>query len=129
MACWAWSGRSSKLAIRSIESSDIDNEPIANGSGIGKGPLGGEGKVIDTGKGKFGMDVRFVSCIFVLVWDVELMISQSPDGKQLALATETGHIIVLDTETQAVVATYTSHAMAVRTLSWSPDSQVGSDVY
>ena len=30
----------------------------------------------------------------------------------------------MDVESQAVVATYTSHAMAVRTISWSHDSQV-----
>lgn len=51
---------------------------------------------------------------------------QSPDGQSIALATEIGHIVVLDTTTQSVIATYTSHAMAARTLSWSPDSQVSS---
>lgn len=32
---------------------------------------------------------------------------------------------MVDTETQSVVASYQSHAMAVRTVAWSPDSQVG----
>jgi WD repeat-containing protein 61 len=70
MACWAWSGRSSKVAIRSIpETSEASNE---NGNGessgsIGHGPLGGGiGKVIETGKGKFGMDIKFVSFWFFL---------------------------------------------------------------
>lgn len=36
---------------------------------------------------------------------------------------ETGHVHVVDAATAAVVATYTAHAMAVRALSWSPDSQ------
>ena len=30
---------------------------------------------------------------------------------------------VIDTETRAVLATYSAHAMAVRALAWSPDSQ------
>ena len=49
---------------------------------------------------------------------------QSPDGRSLALSTESGQIMILDTETRQVVATHTSHAMSVRTLSWSGDSQV-----
>jgi len=36
---------------------------------------------------------------------------------------------VVDTETQEVIATYASHAMAVRTISWSPDSQVYAFIY
>jgi hypothetical protein len=36
---------------------------------------------------------------------------------------------VVDTETQEVIATYASHAMAVRTISWSPDSQVRPSSY
>jgi hypothetical protein len=39
----------------------------ANGTGetstSGSGILAGEGKVVDTGKGKFGMDVKFVSLL------------------------------------------------------------------
>ncbi|ORY22977.1 WD40-repeat-containing domain protein [Naematelia encephala] len=99
--CWAWSGRSSKLAVR-----QMNEEVEANGHGVGQGPLSGETSVIDTGKSKFGMDLKF-----------------SPDGQQLALASESGQIIVVDTTTQSIISTYTSHAMAVRTLSWSPDSQ------
>jgi hypothetical protein len=49
---------------------------------------------------------------------------QSPDGRSLALSTESGQIMILDTESRQVVATHTSHAMCVRTLSWSGDSQV-----
>lgn len=63
MACWAWSGRSSKLAIRQI-SAPSEGETSATGYAdghVGRGPLVGEGKVVETGKGKFGMDVRFVS--------------------------------------------------------------------
>ncbi|ORX34965.1 WD40-repeat-containing domain protein [Kockovaella imperatae] len=105
MKCWAWSGRSSKIAMRSISQAD-HAESSTNGDGVGRSLLSGETKLVETGKGKFGMDLKF-----------------SPDGQMLALATESGHVIVLDTETQAIIATYQSHAMATRTISWSPDSQ------
>ncbi|WWC66979.1 uncharacterized protein I206_100886 [Kwoniella pini CBS 10737] len=107
--CWAWSGRSSKLAMRPIDQIVPEaNGEEANGeaSNNRRGGLGGESKAIDTGKGKFGMDVQF-----------------SPDGQSLALATEQGQVIVLDVETSNIVATYTSHNKAVRTVTWSPDSQ------
>lgn len=41
----------------------------------------------------------------------------------MAVGFETGHVVVVDAETSAVVATYSAHGMAVRALSWSPDSQ------
>lgn len=43
---------------------------------------------------------------------------------------ETGHVHILDVPTSTLLTTYTAHAMSVRTLSWSPDSQwlyTGSD--
>ena len=58
MACWAWSGRASKLAIRPISGESSTNGQ-AEGK-VGRGILGGDGKVIQTGKGKFGMDIKFV---------------------------------------------------------------------
>ena len=70
MACWAWSGRSSRLAIRQIST---EGESSTNGQAeghVGRGLLGGEGKVVDTGKGKFGMDVKFVSQFHELVLTV-----------------------------------------------------------
>ncbi|OCF71338.1 hypothetical protein I204_07965 [Kwoniella mangroviensis CBS 8886] len=103
--CWAWSGRSSKLAIRSIDQLSPQEGEGVNGNTT-RGGLGGNGKIVDTGKGKFGMDLQF-----------------SPDGQSLALSTEQGQVIVLDVETQSIVATYTSHGKAVRTITWSPDSQ------
>ncbi|EIN11018.1 WD repeat-containing protein 61 [Punctularia strigosozonata HHB-11173 SS5] len=48
----------------------------------------------------------------------------SPDGSRVALSTETGQIYVFDIESQTLKATYTSHAMAVRVLAWSHDSQL-----
>lgn len=40
------------------------------------------------------------------------------------MSSETGQIYIFDVESGNLSATYTSHAMAVRTLSWSPDSNV-----
>ena len=39
-------------------------------------------------------------------------------------------MIIIDTESQEVIANYTPHSMAIRSLAWSPDSQwlfTGSD--
>ena len=128
MKCWAWSGRASRLALRSI-SEEANGESSSNGEGVGRGLLGGQGKLIETGKGKFGMDIQFVGLhvrdngrgneagAVILLWETADAVEQSPDGQQLALATETGHVMIFDTETQAVTAMYTSHAMAVRTMS------------
>lgn len=64
---YAWSGRSSKVVIRSL--SPVDDS--ANGYGaadeegapaqIGAGPLSGESTVVEAGKGKFGMALKYVS--------------------------------------------------------------------
>jgi WD repeat-containing protein 61 len=64
--CWAWSGRSSKVGIRPIEEKASDEGLLEDGPAqatVGRGPLGGEGRVIDTGKGKFTMSLNFVSGI------------------------------------------------------------------
>ncbi|KAJ9108071.1 hypothetical protein QFC19_002536, partial [Naganishia cerealis] len=80
-----------------------DDEEVADNTSENLGTLA---KVIETGRGKFGMELKY-----------------SPDGKSLALAAETGHVTIIDVETQSVVTTHASHAMCARTLSWSPDSQ------
>lgn len=51
---------------------------------------------------------------------------QSPDGRRVALSSETGQIFIFDTESSALSITFTSHAMAVRSVAWSPDSNVSS---
>jgi WD repeat-containing protein 61 len=51
---------------------------------------------------------------------------QSPDGRKLALGTERGQLLIFDLAAGALAAKLTSHARAVRTLAWSPDSQVHS---
>jgi WD40 repeat protein len=54
---------------------------------------------------------------------------QSPDGSRVALSVDSGQIFVFDLASSALTSTYTSHAMAVRSLSWSPDSQVRAHAY
>ncbi|KAF5329035.1 hypothetical protein D9611_013880 [Ephemerocybe angulata] len=63
--------------------------------------------VIPSGRNKFGM-----SC------------AHSPDGRRLAMSSETGQIFVFDLETNALSAAFTSHAMSVRSIAWSPDSSL-----
>ncbi|KAF7301986.1 WD repeat-containing protein 61 [Mycena indigotica] len=60
-----------------------------------------------TGRSKYGMFCQY-----------------SPDGKRVALASETGQIYVFDVEQAALSATFTSHALAVRSLVWSADSNL-----
>ncbi|EKM79801.1 hypothetical protein AGABI1DRAFT_113083 [Agaricus bisporus var. burnettii JB137-S8] len=62
---------------------------------------------IASGRVKFGMNCR-----------------HSPDGRKIALALETGQIFVFDLEASSLLTTFTSHAMAVRSLSWSADSSL-----
>lgn len=40
------------------------------------------------------------------------------------MSSEAGQIYVFDVESEKLLSTYTSHAMAVRSLAWSLDSQV-----
>ncbi|CAK9779809.1 WD40 repeat-like protein [Cutaneotrichosporon oleaginosum] len=68
--------------------------------------LAGEESSATLEKGRFGMTAKF-----------------SPDGRQLAVGMESGHVAVLDVSTSTVVASYAAHALCVRTLDWSPDSQ------
>lgn len=49
---------------------------------------------------------------------------QSPDGRKVALGLETGQIYVFDLESNTLSTTFTSHAMPVRSISWSTDSSV-----
>jgi len=71
------------------------------------------GRSVDTlsprteGKHKFGM-----------------FVSHSPDASRLALSTEQGQIYVFDIEKKELVNSFTSHAMCVRSLAWSADSQL-----
>ncbi|EPQ58826.1 WD40 repeat-like protein [Gloeophyllum trabeum ATCC 11539] len=62
---------------------------------------------LSSGRNKFGMFCK-----------------HSPDGARLALSSETGQIYIFDLASSQLTATYTSHAMAVRSLAWSPDSQL-----
>ncbi|KAF8484580.1 WD repeat-containing protein 61 [Russula ochroleuca] len=62
---------------------------------------------LSSGRGKFGMRCN-----------------HSPDGSRVALSVDSGQIFIFDLASSTLTATYTSHAMAVRSLSWSPDSQL-----
>ncbi|KAF8187196.1 WD repeat-containing protein 61 [Pholiota molesta] len=48
----------------------------------------------------------------------------SPDGRRIAMSSETGQIYIFDVESSALSFTFTSHAMSVRSLAWSPDSNL-----
>lgn len=80
---------------------------------------------LESGRSKFGMCTVYVCCsllyLYLLVSDSQ---SKSPDGSRIALSTETGQIYIFDTQSNSLVSTYTSHAMTVRSLAWSADSQV-----
>ena len=54
----------------------------------------------------------------------ELSRLQSPDGRRIAMSSETGQIYIFDLEAGSLATTFTSHAMSVRSLAWSPDSSV-----
>ena len=40
------------------------------------------------------------------------------------MSSEAGQIYIFDLASEKLVSTYTSHAMAIRSLAWSPDAQV-----
>ncbi|PPQ65730.1 hypothetical protein CVT24_011763, partial [Panaeolus cyanescens] len=60
---------------------------------------------LPSGKAKFG-----ICCV------------HSPNGRFVAMSSETGQIYVFDLESNTLSITFTSHAMSVRSLAWSPDS-------
>ncbi|KDR84418.1 hypothetical protein GALMADRAFT_237275 [Galerina marginata CBS 339.88] len=62
---------------------------------------------LSSGRNKFGM-----------------FCTHSPDGRRVAMSSETGQIYIFDVESSALSFTFTSHAMSVRSLAWSPDSNL-----
>src|SRR5882724_8751650 len=44
------------------------------------------------------------------------------------MSSETGQLYMFDVESSQLLNTYTSHAMCVRSLAWSPDAQVGTSL-
>jgi len=62
---------------------------------------------LSSGRSKFGM-----AC------------AHSPDGKRLAMASETGQIFIFDLESGSLSNTYAPHVMSVRSIAWSPDSSL-----
>ncbi|KAF8876814.1 WD repeat-containing protein 61 [Mucidula mucida] len=45
-------------------------------------------------------------------------------GKRVALSSESGQIYIFDLESESLTKTFTSHAMSVRDLAWSPDGNL-----
>ncbi|KAF8549938.1 WD40 repeat-like protein [Imleria badia] len=77
--------------------------------------------VLSSGRNKHGMackHVRPTPCMSLYVDTFR------PDGKRIALSSESGHVFIFDLESGSLVTTYTSHAMAVRSLAWSYDGQL-----
>ncbi|KAF8805991.1 WD repeat-containing protein 61 [Phlegmacium glaucopus] len=50
--------------------------------------------------------------------------AHSPDGRRIAMSSESGQIYIFDIESSTLSITFTSHAMSVRSLAWSPDSNL-----
>lgn len=70
-------------------------------------PFGSTISALSIGRNKWGMHLR-----------------HNQDGSKVAMSTESGTIYVFDTQKQALVSTFASHAMCVRMLSWSADGKV-----
>ncbi|KAH9943254.1 WD repeat-containing protein 61 [Epithele typhae] len=62
---------------------------------------------LKSGRSKFGMFCK-----------------HSPDGSRVAMSSENGIIYVFDIVSASIQSMYSSHAMAVRSLAWSPDSSL-----
>ncbi|TCD60150.1 hypothetical protein EIP91_010633 [Steccherinum ochraceum] len=60
-----------------------------------------------SGRNKFGMSCKY-----------------SPDGTRVAMSSDAGQIYIFDLASEKLLSTYTSHAMAVRSIAWSYDSQL-----
>ncbi|KAF9269380.1 WD repeat-containing protein 61 [Marasmius fiardii PR-910] len=113
---YARAGQSDEVEPAWSVSLNPKGETYASSGGSGKvtihsaqpsGNFGERLTSITSGRTKFGM-----YCI------------HSPDGKRLALSSESGQIFIFDLESNSLVNTFTSHAMTVRSLSWSPDSSL-----
>ncbi|KAJ3488517.1 hypothetical protein NLI96_g2788 [Meripilus lineatus] len=48
----------------------------------------------------------------------------SAEPSSFAMSSETGQVYIFDLAAERLLSTYTSHAMAVRSFAWSPDSQL-----
>ncbi|KAI0827040.1 WD repeat-containing protein 61 [Trametes gibbosa] len=71
------------------------------------GSFGERRAVLTSGRSKFGMCCK-----------------HSPDGSRVAMSSEAGQIYVFDLASNSLQTTYSSHAMAVRSLAWSADSNL-----
>ncbi|KAI0646410.1 WD repeat-containing protein 61 [Trametes meyenii] len=71
------------------------------------GSFGERRATLTSGRNKFGMYCK-----------------HSPDGTRVAMSSEAGQIYVFDLASSSLQTTYSSHAMAVRSLAWSEDSNL-----
>ncbi|KAH9852488.1 WD repeat-containing protein 61 [Lenzites betulinus] len=71
------------------------------------GSFGERRATLTSGRSKFGMCCK-----------------HSPDGTRVAMSSEAGQIYVFDLASSSLQTTYSSHAMAVRSLAWSADSNL-----
>ncbi|KAI0360565.1 WD repeat-containing protein 61 [Trametes cingulata] len=71
------------------------------------GSFGERRATLTSGRSKFGMYCK-----------------HSPDGARVAMSSEAGQIYVFDLASNSLQTTYSSHAMAVRSLAWSEDSNL-----
>jgi WD repeat-containing protein 61 len=79
---------------------------------------------LSSGRNKFGMFCAHVCFKLILQFLFLMWPQQSPDGRRLAMSSESGQIYIFDIESSTLSITFTSHAMSVRSLAWSPDSNV-----
>lgn len=109
-----------------------DDKYIISGSHSGKITLYGvesakAEQTLDT-RGKFSLSIAYVSInvrlsiTYLHTWYV--CIVQSPDGKYIASGAIDGIINIFDVATSKLVHTLEGHAMPIRSLCFSPDSQL-----
>ncbi|CDO75008.1 hypothetical protein BN946_scf184965.g10 [Trametes cinnabarina] len=71
------------------------------------GSFGERRATLTSGRSKFGLYCK-----------------HSPDGSRVAMSSEAGQIYIFDLASNSLQTTYSSHAMAVRSLAWSADSSL-----
>ncbi|KZT38113.1 WD40 repeat-like protein [Sistotremastrum suecicum HHB10207 ss-3] len=99
---YASSGQSGNVHIHSAKTALSHSSQYDSST-----PFGTPLSTLDSGRARFGMFVK-----------------HSPDGQRIAMSSESGTIYLFDLTSSTLLTTYSSHAMCVRSLAWSPDSQL-----
>ena len=85
---------------------------------------------LSPGRIKFGMQCAHVRTTIPFLQLTRYSYEpKSPDGKRIALASESGQVFIFDLESNALATAFTSHAMSVRSVAWSYDSSVRIPVH